>query len=392
MTYLLLAVPFVLVAVLVLVWSLRAMSPPQRRRRLIAVGTAIIVLFVLTAVFDSIMIATGLFAYSDEQRLGLEIGLAPIEDFAYPLVCALVVPAVWSLLSASGGDRVRTVLLSSRPISWVNTAYPFGAAYLLASGDVDWLFIVGTLFFLVPYNLLMYGVNDVFDYESDLRNPRKGGAEGALLGREVHRTVIWSGVITTGALGAWMLVLAGSEHPWSWLVLAVVVFAVVAYSAPGLRFKEVPVLDSITSSTHFVGPLVYGLVVAGATFTPELTALVVAFFCWGAASHAFGAVQDVVPDREANIASIATVFGARATVRIALSLWLVAGVLMLATEWPGPLASLLVMPYLAAAWPYRSVSDDNAARSNRGWKSFILINYVVGFVVTMLLIWWTWAR
>ena len=36
------------------------------------------------------------------------------------------------------------------------------------------------------------------------------------------------------------------------------------------------------------------------------------------ATHAFGAVQDVVPDREAGIASIATAFGARATVRLAL--------------------------------------------------------------------------
>ena len=64
------------------------------------------------------------------------------------------------------------------------------------------------------------------------------------------------------------------------------------------------------------------------------------------ASHAFGAVQDVVPDREGGIASIATAFGARATVRIALGLWLVAGLLMLVTEWPGPLAALLVVPYL----------------------------------------------
>ena len=78
---------------------------------------------------------------------------------------------------------IKELLLTSRPISWVNTAYPFAAAYLLAGGGIDWKFVVGTLFFLIPYNLLMYGVNDVFDYESDLRNPRKGGVEGALLAK-----------------------------------------------------------------------------------------------------------------------------------------------------------------------------------------------------------------
>ena len=76
---------------------------------------------------------------------------------------------------------IRQLLLSSRPLSWVNTAYPFAAAYLLTVREVDWVFIVGTIYFLVPYNLAMYGINDVFDYESDLRNPRKGGVEGDVL-------------------------------------------------------------------------------------------------------------------------------------------------------------------------------------------------------------------
>ena len=287
---------------------------------------------------------------------------------------------------------VAQVLLSSRPISWINTAFPFAAAYLLTTGTVDALFVVGTLFFLVPYNLVMYGVNDVFDYESDLRNPRKGGSEGALLEPRLHRLVVWAGVITATPLLVAMVWLDGTGHPWSWAVLAVSLFAVLAYSVPGLRFKERPVLDSITSSTHFVSPAVYGLAVAGATATPQLVALLAAFFCWGMASHAYGAVQDVVPDREAGIASIATAFGARATVRIALGLWVVAGLLMLATEWPGPLAALLVLPYLAAAWPYRSVSDAESGLANRGWRWFIAMNYGVGFLVTMLLIWWALIR
>ena len=296
------------------------------------------------------------------------------------------------VVQQDASHAIRQVVLSSRPISWINTAFPFAAAYLLTTGTVDALLVVGTLFFLVPYNLLMYGVNDVFDYESDLRNPRKGGSEGALLEPRLHRAVVWTGVITAAPLLVAMLWLGGTGHPWSWAVLAVSLFAVFAYSVPGLRFKEVPVLDSITSSTHFVSPAVYGLAVAGAVPTPQLVAVVAAFFCWGMASHAFGAVQDVVPDREAGIASIATAFGARATVRIALGLWITAGVLMLATAWPGPLAALLVLPYVVTAWPYRSVSDAESGTANRGWRRFIALNYAVGFLVTMLLIWWSFER
>ena len=210
----------------------------------------------------------------------------------------------------TAGWKTRQVVLSSRPLSWINTAFPFAAAYVVTTGRIDALLVVGTLFFLIPYNLLMYGINDVFDYESDLRNPRKGGAEGALLHPALHRTVIAAGLVSVGIVGGAMIVLAGVGHPLSWVVLAVSLFAVVAYSVRGLRFKERPILDSITSSTHFVSPAVYGLVVAGATITPGLLALLAAFFLWGMASHAFGAVQDVEPDRHAGIASIATALGA----------------------------------------------------------------------------------
>lgn len=281
------------------------------------------------------------------------------------------------------------LLLSSRPLSWINTAFPFAAAYLLTTGSVDLALVVGTIFFLVPYNLAMYGINDVFDYESDLANPRKGGVEGAVLDRSLHR---WTLAAAAVACIPFVVVLVLLGGPASWLVLAVSLFAVIAYSAPGLRFKERPFLDSITSSTHFVSPAVYGLVLAGATFTPQLVALLAAFFLWGMASHAFGAVQDILPDREGGIASIATVLGASATVRFALGAWTAAGLLMLLTEWPGPLGAILALPYILAALPYRSLSDAESERANRGWKHFLWLNYVVGFFVTMLLIAWSFLR
>ncbi|MEJ1922610.1 prenyltransferase [Microbacterium sp. KHB019] len=280
---------------------------------------------------------------------------------------------------------VRTLLVASRPLSWINTAYPFAAVYLLTTGTIDLAFVVGTLFFLVPYNLAMYGVNDVFDYESDLANPRKGGAEGAKLPPSLHRaTLVVSGVLAGVSVVA--LVILGAHRPLSWLVLAVSMFAVLAYSVPGLRFKEIPVLDSITSSTHFVSPALYAAALAGTTMTPPLVMTMIAFFCWGMASHAFGAVQDIVPDRDAGIGSIATVFGAAATVRLAVGLWVIAGVLMLFTPWPASLAALAVLPYIAIVAPYLTIDDARSASANRAWRRFLAINYAVGFAITMLLI------
>ncbi|TBN58096.1 prenyltransferase [Glaciihabitans arcticus] len=280
---------------------------------------------------------------------------------------------------------LRTLFVSSRPLSWINTAFPFAAAYFLATREIDLTLVLGTLYFLVPYNLAMYGINDVFDYESDLRNPRKGGVEGALLAPSMHRPTLISAAVTNIPFLAY-LVVVGS--PLSWLVLAISVFAVIAYSAKGLRLKERPFIDSLTSSTHFVSPAIYGLVLAGAAFTPQLWMVLAAFFLWGIGSHAFGAVQDVIADREAHIASIATVIGARATVRVSVIAYLLAGVLLLFSEWPGPLAAVLALPYAISCGMYWNITDDDAESANRGWKRFLWLNFVTGFLVTMLLIWW----
>ena len=281
------------------------------------------------------------------------------------------------------------LLVSSRPLSWINTAFPFAAAYLLTTGRIDLGVVVGTIYFLIPYNLAMYGINDVFDYESDLRNPRKGGVEGALLDPSIHRTTLWAAVITNVPF---LVVLVALGSPLSWVVLAVSVFAVIAYSAKGLRFKEKPFLDSVTSSTHFVSPAVYGLVLAGAAFTPALWLILGSFFLWGIASHAFGAVQDVIADREGGLASIATVIGARATVRLSVVAYVLAGLLLLGTEWPGPLAAIAAVPYVVITAQFWRITDETAESANRGWKRFLLLNFVAGAIVTMLMIYWAINR
>ncbi|MCU1573263.1 MAG: lycopene cyclase [Micrococcaceae bacterium] len=63
-----------------------------------AVGAAAVVLLVLTAIFDNVMIAAGLFSFNPDTILGLFLGLVPLEDFAYPAAAVLMLPALWILL------------------------------------------------------------------------------------------------------------------------------------------------------------------------------------------------------------------------------------------------------------------------------------------------------
>ncbi|KQX06690.1 MULTISPECIES: lycopene cyclase domain-containing protein [unclassified Leifsonia] len=100
MTYLTLNLIVLAVVAVVAAFALR------RRPRLITpIALTVVVLFVLTAVFDNIMIAVGLMVYSDAGRSGVDLGLAPIEDFAYPLAGALLLPSIWVLLSRDEQDE-----------------------------------------------------------------------------------------------------------------------------------------------------------------------------------------------------------------------------------------------------------------------------------------------
>lgn len=85
MTYLLISLPFLIVGLAVAAW----------RRQYVVTAVVAVVLIVLTIIFDNLMIWAELVGYGDAQRLGLHIGLVPVEDLFYALVVALIVPAVW---------------------------------------------------------------------------------------------------------------------------------------------------------------------------------------------------------------------------------------------------------------------------------------------------------
>ncbi|GAA1780603.1 lycopene cyclase domain-containing protein [Agromyces lapidis] len=101
MSYALLSLPFLAVAALVAALGWRR-APRGHLRALVLTAIALVV---LTAVFDTIMIATGLFGYSDARIWGVRIGLAPIEDFAYPIAGVLLLSGLWNLLAPTEADH-----------------------------------------------------------------------------------------------------------------------------------------------------------------------------------------------------------------------------------------------------------------------------------------------
>jgi lycopene cyclase domain-containing protein len=56
-----------------------------------------VVMLTLTAIFDNVIIGTGIVAYDQEKISGIMIGLAPIEDFAYTVLALVLIPSLFNL-------------------------------------------------------------------------------------------------------------------------------------------------------------------------------------------------------------------------------------------------------------------------------------------------------
>lgn len=97
MSYAVLAGLFLLLPAAVLVLAVVRCRPD--RRWWLTTALTLALLLVLTAVFDTAMIAADLFRFADEDLLGIRIGRAPLEDLAWPLAAILLLPPLWLLLT-----------------------------------------------------------------------------------------------------------------------------------------------------------------------------------------------------------------------------------------------------------------------------------------------------
>jgi lycopene cyclase domain-containing protein len=94
-TYWALNAIFLAVVAVVAVVALLSRRAPRWVAMLIALG----VLLVVTAVFDNVLIGLGFVGYDRALISGAFIGKAPLEDFAYTVAAAVLLPSLWTLLS-----------------------------------------------------------------------------------------------------------------------------------------------------------------------------------------------------------------------------------------------------------------------------------------------------
>jgi 4-hydroxybenzoate polyprenyltransferase len=218
----------------------------------------------------------------------------------------------------------REILDTSRPRFWMYEMGTYFIGVLVATNSLKNLFLPEILifgfFFLIPANILIYGINDIFDYDTDKLNPKKVEYE-ALLVPEKHKAV-WVWILTTNIP---FLIYAFTINQKTGIYLLVFYFFASFYSATPIRAKIRPFFDSLFSAGHYIFTGVFGYFLAGGEGFPLIG--FIAGILWAMAMHAYSAVPDIKADTDAGFRTIATWLGRNKTIMMCLVFYIFSAVL-----------------------------------------------------------------
>ncbi len=213
---------------------------------------------------------------------------------------------------------LQRIISISRPRFWI---YEFGtfafgaiAAFSSFSNLLNIQTIIFGFYFLIPANILIYGINDIFDYETDKLNPKKVEYEELLEPKDQKK--VWWWIILTNF--PFIIAALSLETPAMISFFAFIFFASF-YSAKPIRAKARPFLDALFSACHYIATGVFGYYLLGGESFPTLG--FVAGILWAVAMHAYSAVPDIKADEDAKLQTIATVLREKGTLVLCLMLY-----------------------------------------------------------------------
>lgn len=257
----------------------------------------------------------------------------------------------------------------SRPVLWVNTIGPTVIGVWLTGDLWRWDALALLLWATLPFNLLIYGVNDIFDQETDALNSRKGGVGGARIVSSETRAIVKAIIVTNVPFVLYFFITV-PPAAIAWIVVYGLIF--VSYSAPPPRFKARRFLDAL-SNAAYAFPLVFVPLALGES---PLWPAAVGLMAWSVAKHTYDAVQDIDEDRAAGIRTTAVALGARGAVVWSGVWWALSTVGFALVNWPVAVVNALIAGWLVASlW-----REPTPATARRLYRYSIAFPYVAGSV------------
>ncbi|CAE7179302.1 unnamed protein product, partial [Rhizoctonia solani] len=187
-------------------------------------------------------------------------------------------------------------------------------------------------FSVVYWWVFVFGINDVYDYETDIRNPRKSATslEGTIL-PPAHHDFVYRAAITASIMtiatsmlpSTFASTASSSSGTFQAYAPVLTTTALVAlgwlYSAPPARFKEVPIIDSLSNGlivflSWFLGYASCRALAGDRGLGWNISDIPSKGYVLGLVTssvHALGAAADIDADLAAGQRTVGTVLGSR---------------------------------------------------------------------------------
>jgi 4-hydroxybenzoate polyprenyltransferase len=275
--------------------------------------------------------------------------------------------------------KMKRLLNISRPRFWIYVLGTFMVG-AIAAGDprlleLETLIMLGVLFlfFTYPANLMIYGVNDIYDYETDKHNQKKIDYEELVEPKD--QKVLWL------SIALWVIPFFIVLFWLNWQAsIAFLIFNLtsVYYSATPIRAKTNPPLDIIFSSIIYISPAVIGFFATGNMDISWLG--IVGGLLWASAMQTYSAVPDIEADKKGGVSTLATVLGQNKSLWFCLTAYTLAtyiGYMHL-----GWIPAILGLVYLSMVIYAMNKPD----QSFWVYKKFPIVNTVFGMIIFFLLV------
>lgn len=286
---------------------------------------------------------------------------------------------------------IKHVLRISRPRFWMYTVGPYilgtfssAPSYTTFVSVRFWIYL---LVFVIAANILIYGVNDLADTDTDKHNEKKGSYEVRLEKQQRAVTVVACGL----AFGTLVVSIIGQSMLTA-ILMGIFLVLSIGYSVPPLRFKARPLFDSVSNVLYAMPGFIAASIWSPTSAIP-VTAVAASWF-WCMAMHTFSAIPDVTADQKAGLATTATWFGVRGSLFYCGACWLGSAVL-LAVTLSGVMYGVIWAAILGCAYLgmitsclVRGASEKVAFEH---YRVFPLINATAGFGTTMVVLAMRWG-
>lgn len=271
----------------------------------------------------------------------------------------------------------------SRPRFWIYELWPYIIGimswlviYLKQYGNVDisnmqiiYMVLMG-LYFMIPANLYIYGINDIYDYETDKNNPKKQWYE-QLLTPDKHLYTRLAIVLC----GLPFLIMQLFLPNILWLIFIGFLFFAGFYSAKPIRAKSVPVLDVIFSSLLYVIPSIYGYAIVMWNIEKINRIYILAWICRCVAMHIYSAIPDISVDLKAKMETTATKLWYNRSLYICIIMYILAWWMSWSWIWWLSLGMAMIYIYFMI----RSITNPQNIFSY--YKIFSWLNLAIGFIL-----------